>query len=448
MAGDLIIPRCEVFWGDINLTSYGDSANWPGVDGPQPLVYDVRVSLQESSQTPSGSMKWNPTGLAFSIYEDLIKSQYDKTITVRFYYLTGKSITFSFVWSGQVETYGTSMGLEVKLASELDGLILSNIRSVSQADDNGVSMKSAISELEKLYGVDGLNLIRYYPGLEKDLDKTKLKSNYSEGATFATSLDNMGEQNGNLVFLHNIKRSSDSGTGAGIVFFPPYSWEGQSKTGATIQFPASTSQGPDPTLRYGYFLGPAIINTITKTSEWAPPQKTQTYTLNAQQKVQPGQASNAGMPNPTAVQSAGTKAKENQNKSGGASGAASSAARPGMRLEQNEDGEKKKLLLQEERTAKLSASLFMCPMLTGIKPCDIVFIPSLSGNYIEDWIVTAVEYEQSNGGVNLNIQAARKYGMGSLMHEANGKLASEVIKGFLVGDGASVENWVEYAWSL
>lgn len=450
MAGDLIIPRCEVFWDDINLTHYKDSANWPGVDGPQPLVYDVRVSLQESSQTPNGSMKWNPSGRAFAIYEELIKTKYDKTITVRFYYLTGKSITFSFVWAGQVENYGKDMSIEVKLASELDGLILSSIRSVSQSDDVGISMKSAISELEKLYGIGGLNLIQFHPAADKDLDKPKLKSNYSEGSTFSGAIENMAEQNGNLAFLHNLKQGEGSpGTGAGIVLLPPYTWEGKSDSKATIIFPNSKQQFPDPKTRYGYFLGPAIITSLVKTSEWAPPQKNQTYTLNSQPRVQTPESPSGGMANPTATQTQDTQTRTRQRGSGGASGSSGGAARPGMRLERNEEGEKKKLMLQEERTAKLTASLLMCPALTGIKPCDIVFIPNFSGTYIDDWIVTAVEYEQSNGGVTVSIQAARKYGMGSSMHEPNGKLALDKAKSIgLVGEKASVDYWVNYAWFL
>lgn len=447
MAGDLIIPRCEVYWDDVNLTSYPESLNWPGVDGPQPLVYDVRVSIQESNQTPSGSMKWNPSGRAFSIYEELVKTKYDKTITIRYYYLTGKSITFTFVWAGQIENYGLNMGIEVKLASELDGLILSSIRSIAQADDNGISMKSAISGLEALYGVDGMNLVSYYPGVESDLDKVKVKSNYSEGSTFATSLENIGGQNGNLAFLHNLKQTGGSDTGTGIVLFPPYSWEAVTNL-PTVVFPQRDLQNPDPKVRYGYFLGPAIIDTITKTSEWAPPQKTQTYTLNVSQKVQTADAPKGNMANPTQPQALDTRSRNNQRSSGGASGTSGSASRPGARLEMNEDGERKKLLLQEERTAKLSATMFMCPMFTGVKPHDILFIPNFSGTYIEDWIVTAVEYEQSSGGVNLNIQAARKYGMGNLMHKANGKLAEGSIKDFLVGEKATLENWVDYAWNL
>jgi hypothetical protein len=403
-------------------------------------------------------MKWNPSGRAFSVYEKLIKENYNKTITVRFYYLTGKSITFAFVWAGQVENYGQDMSIEVKLASELDGLILPNIKSIAQADDKGVSIKSAVAELEKFYGVDGFNLIRYYPGVEKDLEKPLIKSNYSEGSSFSAAIENVAEQNGNLVFMHNIKQSDGSNTGTGMVFYPPYTWEGSTYSGGDIKpnpnapisvtFPDPKLQYPDPTVRYGFFLGPAIIDTITKTSEWSPPQKTQTYTINPQQKVQPKKDSDRSLPAPSAVD---TSEKENRalsSTTGGASGTSGSAARPNMRMEGNEEGEKKKLILQEERTARLSASLFMCPALTGIKPCDILFLPNFTGTYIEDWIVTSVEYEQSNGGVNLNIQAARKFAMGDLMHESNGKLFKEIGTGVFYGEGATLEKWVSYAWDV
>ena len=458
MAGDLVIPRCEVFWGDDNLTAYSLSESWPGVDTIQPLVYDVRVSLNESGQTPSGSMKWNPTGKAFAVYEKLIQKNYNKTITVRFYYLTGKSITFAFVWAGQTENYGQDMSIEVKLASELDGLILPNIKSIAQADEKGVSIKAAVAELEKFYGVDGLNLVQYYPGVEKDLQKPLIKSNYSEGSSFSAAIENVAQQNGNLVFMHNIKQPGSAGTGTGMVFYPPYTWEGSTYSGGDVKpnpgapvsvtFPTPDLQYPDPLKRYGFFLGPAIINTITKTSEWAPPQVTQTYTINSQQKVQPRGDSDRNLPAPSG---ANTDEKENRRqaaRTGGASGTSGSAARPNMRMDENEEGEKKKLILQEERTARLSASLFMCPALTGIKPCDIIFLPSYVGNYIEDWIVTSVEYEQSNGGVNLNVQAARKFAAGDLMHQSNGKLFKEIGTGVLFGDGATIENWVSYAWGM
>ncbi len=460
MAGDLLIPRCEVYWGDINLTAYPESAQWPGVDGPQPLVYNVKVSLQESSQTPSGSMKWNPSGLAFTAYEKILTENYDKTITVRYYYLTGRSITFSFVWAGQTENYGRDMSMDVKLSSELDGLIMANIKSVAQAAEKGIPMKTAISEIEVFYGVNGFNLIKYHPVVEKDLAKVKIMSNYSEGTTFASALDNIGEQNGNLVFLHNIKQGAeDSTTGTGTVFFPPYTWEGSTYANGevtpnlsapvSVEFLPPTAQAPDPVKRYGYFLGPSIINTITKTSEWSPPQRTQTYTLGSQAKVQPKTVPPAGQPKPT-VQQAGTQVTANAAaRTGGASGTHGSRSRPGMRLEGNEEGEKKKLLIQQERTAKLSAALFMCPALTGIKPCDIVFIPNYAGTYMEDWIVTSVEYEQTDGGVNLNVQAARQFGMGNLMHEVNGKwwlgLATSL---GLVGASGTLENWVKYAWTV
>jgi hypothetical protein len=69
---------------------------------------------------------------------------------------------------------------------------------------------------------------------------------------------------------------------------------------------------------------------------------------------------------------------------------------------------------------------------------------------MEDWIVNSVEYEQSDGGVNLSIQASRTYGLGTFMNPQIGKnwLYVAVNTLGLVGKYGSIENWVRYAWSL
>ena len=51
----------------------------------------------------------------------------------------------------------------------------------------------------------------------------------------------------------------------------------------------------------------------------------------------------------------------------------------------------------------------------------------------------------------MNVQAARQFGMGNLMNEANGNYWLEIARASganLVGSGATIESWVEYAWRL
>ena len=91
----------------------------------------------------------------------------------------------------------------------------------------------------------------------------------------------------------------------------------------------------------------------------------------------------------------------------------------------------------------------MCPVLTGIKPLDIVYIPSLKGDFIEDWIVDSVGYDTNDGRISLSISAKRSIGLGTPMVE----LAAEEFLTYaktnnLVGPTATLGAWERYAWSL
>jgi hypothetical protein len=105
--------------------------------------------------------------------------------------------------------------------------------------------------------------------------------------------------------------------------------------------------------------------------------------------------------------------------------------------------------MSDEKVATLSVDTLMCPLLVGIKPYDIIYVPSLSGNFIEDWIVQSVDYSQSNGNVSVSIQATRLYGWGDAMN----KSAADSFKTFaqqqgLIGPNATLEAWDRYAWGM
>jgi hypothetical protein len=78
-----------------------------------------------------------------------------------------------------------------------------------------------------------------------------------------------------------------------------------------------------------------------------------------------------------------------------------------------------------------------------------VFIPSLKGDLIEDWIVQNVDYSQSNGKVSISVKASRTFGVKETMNEKMTKKFLDFAKEKkLVGEGATLEAWDEYAWSL
>jgi hypothetical protein len=104
--------------------------------------------------------------------------------------------------------------------------------------------------------------------------------------------------------------------------------------------------------------------------------------------------------------------------------------------------------LNLEKDSTLSVSTYLVPALVGVKPHDILYIPSLKGDFIEDWIIQSVDYNQSDGKVEVNIQASRVYGQGSPMNPlAADKFKDYATSNGLIGENATLSKWEEYAWS-
>lgn len=454
MTASLIIPRVEVYWGDTNLTCYnpqGSSQN-KYAEGLTSLVYNVKVSMEDQGQTPTGSMDWNPSGAGFNVYLQMLQSKLEETITVRYYYNGGNSISFEFMWGGQVENYGKEMGVTVKLVSLLDGLINANYFATTQNDkeEKGKSHKEAISTAEKQYGINGLNIIRYTKKASEDTSKAKVMSAYNDGGTFMDSMQSIAKDNGNFVFFNNVDK-------AHAVVYTPYTYDNEE-----VVF--KPGPGAVNTLkRYGYFVGPGIIQTLTKTSEWQPPQKSQELAMAAtfrkaeekqakkQQKADARAAKAASAAAARAAKGLPPKPVKQQQATAGSSpsGVYGAKTSPNVKSENNEVGPKKQDMFTAEKGAKLAMTTLMCPSLTGIKPLDLVFVPNFAGTYMEDWIVTSVEYQQTEGGVDVAIQATRTYGLGDFMRKDVGQKWMTIANNLgLVGENSSLEQWSYYAWTM
>jgi hypothetical protein len=434
MAGNLIQGRVLVTWGDINLSSYNGPGLFPKGD---PLVYDVEVQLQSQTNAPTGTFKWNPSGPAYAEYERLIGNaeQLQKVIYVDYYYPKGKRLRLAFVWAGQSISYGNDMTVTVSLKSELDGLVNSNIRNVTQAYDKGETFLNSVTKASKQYDVP-LSIIRYNEVAKKDLEKAKLSTNYGQDQTFGSFVSNTVQQNGNIAFANNIGE-------ANITVYPPFSWNKDTKVlnGATQ---ITAGQGPKPENRYGYLLGPSLITSIRRDSQWQPPQQTTQNTPSTQTRaIQPRDGKGRFK------RVAQTQAEKTSTPTSSPLGTANARPNPGVQNKDNPDGPTKQNILTQEGTAQLQLETYMCPVLTGIKPHDIIYVPSLKGDYIEDWIVDSVSYDTNDGRISISISAKRSLGLGTPMIEAAAKEFLDYAKSNnLVGPTATLDAWNKYAWSL
>jgi hypothetical protein len=444
--GFLRQPRVRVLWGSVNLSAYDGNKGFPQ---GSPLVYDVQVDLNAENEAPTATMKWDPTGPGFAVYESFINDpEYMKTqITVEYFYPQGKKVVFVFVWSGQTINYGNDMTVTINMTSELSGLINGNIRSTAQAYDEktGGAPQDLVNRLQKQFGLEEFKtLVQYNQGTLDYWKKVKILNQYGNDWTFGNAVAALIKQTGDQAFPINISQAS-------VVVMPPFSWVDKKKEIKQQDVEIAsvlTASNPDPTKRYGYILGPSIINTMTRTSQWSPPQQSnendparQKFATNANARGR-----NTANPQPNSSVVAANKdgpAKPTSSPLGTSGGRASLS----VQSKENPYGPDRQNALNQEKNAKLNFSTFLTPVLVGLKPHDILYIPSLSGEFIEDWIVQSVGYSAQNGGVEVSVQASRIIGLGTPMNEEAAKKfkASAIAQG-LIGPNATLEAWERYAW--
>ena len=455
--GFLRVPRVRVKWGDINLSAYdGPKYGAPEVFSSDsekggPIVYDVQADLNAENEGPTAEMKWDPTGPGMAAYEWFVsQDKYMKTqISIEFFYPQGKKIVLYYAWSGQSINYGNDMAITVKMQSELSGLVNSNVRNTAQAYDEkkGATPIDVIDKSKAQFGLDKYaDIVEYNKYTEEYLKKVKLLNAYGNDWTFGNSVAQIAKQTGDMAFAHNIGK-------AGVVLMPPYSWKDpkgkeQDILNAATDIPAG--QAPDPKIRYGYILGPSIFNSITRTSNWKPPQQDNNNTPGSQVRARDPQTGQYVSQNPpTSPQVAESNTTAAAKKTSAPLGTANNRSNLGVQNKDNPYGPDRQNALNDEKGSELQMDTLLCPLLVGVKPHDIVFVPSLTGKYIEDWVVQSVGYSQNDGQINVNIRATRVFGQGTPMNKA----AAEKFKQFakdrgLIGPNATPENWDKYAWSL
>lgn len=444
MSGNLIQARVRVAWGKINLSAYDGELNFPK---GHPLVYDVEVNLQSESEGPTGTMSWDPTGPGMEVYESFLskKELMASQIVVEFFYPNGKTLPLYYVWSGQTISYGNDMKVTVKLQSELAGLVNANIRNIAQVatTNKGFNGVEAINNAQKQFGLDDKkynNLIQYETVAQKGLEKLKLQTNYAKDSTLGAQLANITQQTGNTTMAHNIG-------GAGIVVFGPYSYGKQQevKNGVTD---IAAGEFPNPKIRYGYLIGPSMMSSLNRTFNYQPPQQTNSNTPNTQTKALPprDQYGRFTKDAPSAPQK---QQVETLKPTQAPVGTSNGRSTPGIGNQDNPEQVPKQNALNQEKSSTLDMTTYCVPALMGVKANDILFIPSLKGDYVEDWIVQSVGYNQTDGKIDVSIQATRVNGAGTPMNQQEGKKFLDFAKANgLIGPNATLEAWDKYAWNL
>lgn len=436
--GFLKSPRVRVMWVDVNLSAYTGGGGAPPVfvldeEKGGSIVYDVRISMPSEGSAPTGEFKWDPTGPGYAAYEYFISNPkyVQGEITIEFFYPDGKGFVTLWRWSGQSINYGNDMSVTVKLQSALSGLVNANLRNNAQAYEEGAKIPQVYSKLQKQYDMPE-EILKFSKLAEEQNQKVMLKNVYGNDQTFGAAVSNLAKQAGHQVTANNIGESN-------LIVNAPYLESNDEVIDGT------TVKQPDPTIRYGYLLGPSLINSVSRNYNWRPPQQDTAKTPSSQAKaIDPEAPPVSGQPETHQD----LKKKETATATTSPLGTAVARPNPGIENMDNPEAPLRQVQLNEEKGSELSFDTYMTPALVGLKANDILFIPSLKGDYIEDWIVQTVDYAGQQGGVNISVRATRTLGAKTGMNQPASEkfLALAKSKG-LVGPGATLEAWDEYAWN-
>jgi hypothetical protein len=435
MAGFLINPQVQVKWGDRNLSAY----SLPNSDGPQPIVFNAKVDISGDSW-PTGSFQWNPSGPAFKVYEECVTKGKSDIITVRFYYINGPYVLFKFQYNGSNINYGKDMSVEVSLACEQSGK--SNGVRASAMDDytdgrfnaKGKDLFVATKDIQKAFG--NPVPVLWSQAAKLDAKKIFLASWQFKDQTFGAEVLNIATQAGQKVTLNNMFSSGQA------TLFPPLSKEGKDGVDS-VKLPPGPGETVKANQRYGYLIGPAIINSYSRSMQYP-----------SQTKGQDGITQPTGTPNkPQAINAPGSAILPNQQQQSEAQKLAQkqAVANPSSptvvkqnKFTKNDVGPENQQLMQQEEGVEFQASIFMCPLMVGIKPQDVIYIPSLlpSDELIEDYKVKSVSYSQEGAIVAVSVQASRTPGLDRPMNETAAKKFIEKANTL-----KTVEDWTTYAWT-
>jgi hypothetical protein len=207
--------------------------------------------------------------------------------------------------------------------------------------------------------------------------------------------------------------------------------------------PEEGGKSPVPAKRSVHILGPGLMENIKRRQAYSSPQQadTQGGTSNKETAATETEAKGSQIPGTPA----GTAAA-----SANAAGTTGPANKPKGRTGVEEDGapdekEKARLAMAQQLAVEMTADFIMVPQVVGMRPGDIVCVPSLKGpgDYIEDFEIKEISYTQEDTGfIRMGISAWRPYlGKKNMLDAGSVAMVQARVQSLTEADA-----WNQYYW--
>ena len=417
IVGTLVQPRVIVRWGDMEITF---SEREPELTA----LLSVTMNFQDSESYPTCNVTLTSDAIGYEVYRRGVGEYRDEPIIISIgypqgswlsaqYYYTGAQLGFGN--TGQISISGsskkkeylssfkTSVALETTLKEMIERLQTSGVKNVDPEKVVNVKFSTKADELASQTKVNGIVAAGVTPG------RAAIQTLQNSGMKIDATPTASPKEEWAFVWTSPVANAEES-----------------------VDQPTERPQTGEVDLgddSYGFILGPGLIREVTKGIKWGP-----------------GNVEKGG---DTSTVSNDIPTLDENEEGDGANAPEGFSAESPQETVTEETNKQIQLTLKQAREKEgnftISGSFFMVPQLVGIKPRDFLFIPSLLGDYVEDWCLKSVNYSFSGSGPDISFSGYRvdlEAGQKMVDTETYNTFA-EKIKGLV-----TEEDWEAYYWRI
>jgi hypothetical protein len=410
-AGLLVQPYCQVIWGDLNLSAY------PGSTGEKErLAQNLSLSFTQTEDVPSCEFEMVANVDGFDVVSqirtspDLLKEIVE--VELGYAHLPDHNLKGKYVFAGLDFSTGHDLSVKFTLTSAMKSSWTENKMSFTMEDE--ISLAEFPAFLQEKAG-KGASLIKFqFVGqAAEDASEIMIKTN-KNSQTAQNILNETLTEHGMEI------RTGDTALDGTVVIGYTASKEGElEKDKPQLDIP------PTPAVRRIHILGPGLLENASRKqsfnlgqSETKGGKKGKATSSTETENKEGAGGKTAPIPQQAAAQSS--------TKEGTSGPSDKPQARSGTTKSKEEQKKDARAAMSEGLSMEIDASFPMVPQVIGMKPNDVLAIPSIQGpgDHIEDYEITSVQYKMDDSGaVMMSISGKRPYiGNKNMLDE--GSLAS------------------------
>jgi len=421
--GKLTQPFVKLTWGDLDLTEFSS-----GGMRPQPIFYGVKITLEKKDSAPTLEFNFSPSPPAFEAFVECKKDRIDEPIIVDIGYAMGDSFSLKFFYSGCSFSTGHDMGITVYAVSPIKGAWTNNRINFTMIKP--VPLKGFPELVKEKCGEACKDIEFEFVGkAAEDSEKIEIKHAAINQTPHRIIVD-IARANGMITSINPEGK---------LVIHYSFVYEDEKEADKPE---VSTKPKYDGVIRNVFIAGPGLLNTFRRDQRFNVGQTTFDFDAAFLSPVAFEQ-DNKKVPDVNTVAGESTSTPPGAEVTGGQSSPSYTQSGTEVAAESLKDA---RSAWAKASTTTGDGNFFMVPYLVGIKPRDILCIPSLNPDnpYFEDWLVESVAYEQMDeGGVEVGVSCIRPFpGEGLILDEGS----AGAVEGILAGLRAT-KDWHALYWS-